>query len=239
MKKKKRIRNLACGVLVLLALLLVMIFVKKKSEVTVTRETLTGLTVDKLKTIAYKKKGSEEVSFTRNRGLWEYNGSENFTVDQTKVGTLASSLTGNGLSRKLEDASDLEQYGLADPAYEISLTTRDGEEIVIHVGAINEMTNDVYVLLGDDSKTVYAVSAGLLTNLDKTRVDYEEAVESAAESVTESSTADNGAEEVLEAASSAAEAVTESMPAEAESVPESASSAAEAVPADGSSESAS
>ena len=174
MKKKKTTLIAAAAVLVIL--LGVLAVVKRDSASRESaenrKETLLDLTAADISAVSYSAKDSEEVSFARRDGTWYCVTDETVNPDQTQVGILAASLTGSGLTQVLEKVEDPGLYGLADPSYEVDLTDTDGKTYHISVGNVNEMTGDVYVNLDGDEKTVYAVSPGLIANLDKTLPDY-------------------------------------------------------------------
>jgi len=93
-------------------------------------------------------------------------------IDQVAVSALASSLTGVRLYRTITDVTDLKQYGLDKPRYQVEITDTSGAVTRITVGAYNETVGKLYCLLGDDRETVYAVSPALAGSLTKTADEY-------------------------------------------------------------------
>ena len=93
-------------------------------------------------------------------------------IDQVAVSALASSLTGVRLYRTITDVTDLKQYGLDEPRYQVEITDTSGAVTRITVGAYNETVGKLYCLLGDDRETVYAVSPALAGSLTKTADEY-------------------------------------------------------------------
>ena len=85
----------------------------------------------------------------------------------------------------MENVRDPAQYGLDKPSYTVQLTDTDGKKTMIAVGSVNDTTNDVYVYLNDDASTVYAVSTGLLTDLDYDLSYFKETSDSGASSAAE------------------------------------------------------
>ena len=189
-KKRNRRARLLAGAAVLLVLVAVLVVAQKKSADYEASEssgsgTLMDLTADRIKSIAYTKTGSDEVAFTRSEGQWSADGDAAFPVDQTKANTLASTMTGVSVTKKMENVRDPAQYGLDKPSYTVQLTDTDGKKTMIAVGSVNDTTNDVYVYLNDDSSTVYAVSTGLLTDLDYDLSYFKETSDSGASSAAE------------------------------------------------------
>ena len=137
-------------------------------------EVLTDLTADRIAGIRYQAAGSEPVAFTRVDGRWQLAGGaeQAAAIDQVAVSALASSLTGVRLYRTITDVTDLKQYGLDKPRYQVEITDTSGAVTRITVGAYNETVGKLYCLLGDDRETVYAVSPALAGSLTKTADEY-------------------------------------------------------------------
>ena len=93
-------------------------------------------------------------------------------IDQAAVSALASSLTGVRLYQTITDVTDLKQYDLDRPQYQVEITDTSGNVTRITVGAYNETAGKLYCLLGDDRETVYAVSPALAGSLTKTADGY-------------------------------------------------------------------
>ena len=137
-------------------------------------EVLTDLTADRIAGIRYQAAGSEPVAFTRVDGRWQLAGGaeQAAAIDQVAVSALASSLTGVRLYRTITDVTDLKQYGLDEPRYQVEITDTSGAVTRITVGAYNETAGKLYCLFGDDRETVYAVSPALAGSLTKTADEY-------------------------------------------------------------------
>ena len=153
-------------------------------------EVLTDLTADQIAGIYYQAAGSGPVAFTRINGQWHLDGGADQTaalggspsdqaaalkddaIDQAAVSALASSLTGVRLYQTITDVTDLKQYGLDRPQYQVEITDTSGNVTRITVGAYNETAGKLYCLLGDDRETVYAVSPALAGSLTKTADGY-------------------------------------------------------------------
>ena len=153
-------------------------------------EVLTDLTADQIAGIYYQAAGSGPVAFTRINGQWHLAGGADQTaalggspsdqavafkddaIDQAAVSALASSLTGVRLYQTITDVTDLKQYGLDRPQYQVEITDTSGNVTRITVGAYNETAGKLYCFLGDDRETVYAVSPALAGSLTKTADGY-------------------------------------------------------------------
>lgn len=200
-KKKRKMTSLIIACAVLIVALCALVLVKKKANdyndaqsAASTKETLFGeLTVDQIESISYTASGAEELTFTRSEGTsstveaasdsnasdaadttaWTCDQHPETTLDSTKVGALASSLTGVSITQEMDGVTDLSQYGLDAPAVTGSFTTTDGKTTSFTIGSTNSAASVVYVCLNDDDSTVYAVSTSLITNLTKGLADYE------------------------------------------------------------------
>ena len=142
-------------------------------------EVLADLTADQIAGIYYQAAGSGPVAFTRINGQWHLAGGADQTaalkddaIDQAAVSALASSLTGVRLYQTITDVTDLKQYDLDRPQYQVEITDTSGNVTRITVGAYNETAGKLYCLLGDDRETVYAVSPALAGSLTKTADGY-------------------------------------------------------------------
>ena len=142
-------------------------------------EVLTDLTADQIAGIYYQAAGSGPVAFTRINGRWHLAGGadqaaalKDDAINQAAVSALASSLTGVRLYQTITDVTDLKQYGLDRPQYQVEITDTSGNVTRITVGAYNETAGKLYCLLGDDRETVYAVSPALAGSLTKTADGY-------------------------------------------------------------------
>ncbi len=170
MKRRQRTLRLISAAAVLALLCLCLFLLRRRnraeSEQASERDMIIPWTVDQMKRISVGTEGKELV-FEKEAGLWKCLSDPDLHPDQTKVGVLASSVTGVPVSQVLEDVDDLAPYGLEAP--EKTLAVRkigDGEEIVLRIGGINDTTMDVYCMEEGSEDTVYAVSTALTTCLD-------------------------------------------------------------------------
>lgn len=102
----------------------------------------------------------ETVSFDYNGEDWTYSEDTSFPLDPTRLNTMLSTLEEVSASRTIENAEDLEQYGLDEPVCTITVTT--DTETVISIGDETSLDGLRYVSLGDDN--VYLVDSGIYSN---------------------------------------------------------------------------
>src|ERR1700730_13756816 len=79
--------------------------------------------------IQIKKKGGEELDLAKgDAGKWQITAPKPLGADQEAVSSLLSTVSSLNSDRLVDDkASDLSQYGLAQPSLELDLTTKDGK----------------------------------------------------------------------------------------------------------------
>ena len=165
---KKKIIMLVVAVFVLAALILAYYSVKLgRSDETESKETLLELTVDKIQAISWTPKDGEKLSFHRIDGQWSYDGDRELELDQTAMNTVCSGLTGVTVYQKLEDVTDLAQYGLDEPEYVLEVTDTEGNTTEVALGDENDAVSSLYVYKDGDEKTVYSVMATLKTAIAK------------------------------------------------------------------------
>lgn len=76
-------------------------------------------------------------------------------LDSDKVSSVLDSVLSIQADTCIEDVSDFEQYGLADPAVSVSITTGNGENYTLLCGDYNGITSKYYLSL-DGESVVYA-----------------------------------------------------------------------------------
>ena len=157
--------------------------------------TVLNLKADDVSKIAYEIDG-EKVSFTKDADKWTLDSDASFEADADKVTSLISSITSMTATRKIEDVSDLSEYGLDAPGQTVTLTDADGNETTICWGSNNTTTGDDYVYCTNDDKVVYTVASSVQSSLSSSVEDYRATEETTTEEVTEEQTAEDTTETV-------------------------------------------
>lgn len=155
--------------------------------------TVLNLKADDVSKIAYEIDG-EKVSFTKDADKWTLDSDASFEADADKVTSLISSITSMTATRKIEDVSDLSEYGLDAPGQTVTLTDADGNETTICWGSNNATTGDDYVHCTNDDKVVYTVASSVQSSLSSSVEDYRATEETTTEEVTEEQTAEDTTE---------------------------------------------
>jgi len=123
---------------------------------------------DDIAKIDLKKKGTDELVLARNSsGKWQMTAPQPLAVDQTAVSGMLATLSSLSSERLVEDkATNLSQYGLADPPLETDLTAKDQKTYKLLIGDNTPTGNAVYAKLGGDPR-VFTMASYERTSIDK------------------------------------------------------------------------
>lgn len=113
--------------------------------------------------LSYDNNG-QELSFTKKDGVWKYDGDDRFPVKQTKLDSMASTVSKLEALRKLEGADTLSAYGLDKPIRKVEVTSGDGKKSVILLGNGTEDGNYYAVIQGEN--TPYLISSSLFSETE-------------------------------------------------------------------------
>lgn len=106
----------------------------------------------------------EELSFTKQDGIWKYDEDDLFPVKQASLESLASTVSKLEALRKLDGGDSLSAYGLEDPVRKVSISSEDGTTTVILLGNTTG-DGDYYALIqGEDAP--YLIGSSLYTETD-------------------------------------------------------------------------
>ncbi len=94
---------------------------------------------------------------------WERDGAEDFPINTSTVSTMVSTLTGASVSRVInEDGSNLEEYGLDEPAYTVTVTDSEDNTYIVLIGDDNSLAGGCYAML-DGTESVVLTDSDLAT----------------------------------------------------------------------------
>src|SRR5579871_225104 len=127
-----------------------------------------ALTQDDISKLEVKKKGGDDVVLTRSGAAgWKITSPTPLFADQETVSTILYDLSPMDGATLIDDkAGDLKQFGLADPAAQVTATEKDGKSQTVLLGDETPTGDSAYAMLAGDSK-VYAISKNTKSNLDK------------------------------------------------------------------------
>lgn len=113
----------------------------------------------------------DSMTFVLSDGVWVLQGEEEFPTDQDKIDSMASTLSKLSASKTVtEAASDLSEYGLAQPSIVVTATREDNSQLVLNIGDKLSVDSDYYGSL-NDSTTVYVIPLATRTKFNVVRDD--------------------------------------------------------------------
>jgi len=170
-----KIRSLIVAAFVLLALIGTLYWSEHRKSTEETAQTsadtpptilkLDGASITKL---VLKKKDAEPIILTKNSSAaWQIVGPKPFSADQAAVSGVISTLSSLNSERLVDDkASDVKQYGLDQPAFEVDITEKDNKTERLLVGDETPAGNAVYAMLAGNPR-VFTMASYHKTNIDK------------------------------------------------------------------------
>jgi hypothetical protein len=131
-----------------------------------------SLKQEDISNLQIKKKGGEEVDLAKgNAGKWQITAPKPLGADQEAVSGLLSTVSSLNAERLVDDkAADLTQYGLAQPALELDIITKDAKPQKLFLGDDSPAGNAVFAKLDGDPR-VFTIATYNKTSLDKTSND--------------------------------------------------------------------
>ena len=122
--------------------------------------------------IDIKKKSGEEVELAKDgSGKWQIAGAKPLRADQNEVSSMLSTLSSLSSDRLIEQkASNLADYGLAQPSVEVNVTEKDNKTQKLLIGDNVPSGNAVYVALDGDPR-VFTLANYSKTTLEKSAKD--------------------------------------------------------------------
>lgn len=130
----------------------------------------------------------ENCSFEKEEDIWYIAGDHSLNVTQSRMTTMLSGVTPLTATQVIENVTDLEQYGLAEPQRTITVETV-GASYILYVGEKNDLTSSYYVSL-PSTDTVYVVSASDINRFNYSLEDLIEVEEESGEETETEGTAE-------------------------------------------------
>ena len=122
--------------------------------------------------IQIKKKGGEELDLAKgDAGKWQITAPKPLGADQEAVSSLLSTVSSLNADRLVEDkATELGQYGLAQPSFELDVITKDGKPQKLLLGDDTPAGSALFAKLEGDPR-VFTIANYNKTGIDKTAND--------------------------------------------------------------------
>lgn len=127
--------------------------------------TVESIASDKIEKFEFLKDGKTAYSLVRDGDDWKLSGHKNLPLDSDKVTALFDCLAPVSASKKLDQASDLKDYGLDDPSYTVKVTA-DGKKYQFDLGIQVPVEGGYYGTDQNDPDTVYCLSESMVSDLD-------------------------------------------------------------------------
>lgn len=114
--------------------------------------------------LSYRRNGEDKLDFLVSGSSWVYKDDENFPLDQTTVAKMASAIAQIAVKCTV-DEGEAADYGLDEPAYEISVKYSDGTKCEYKIGNYNSFNSAYYFMADGD---MYMIASGLLSYFNYT-----------------------------------------------------------------------
>ena len=127
---------------------------------------------DQFKQIKLVKTGGDTTVLSRDaNNKWQITEPKPLPADPDSVSSLVSTLSSVSSDRVIEDkASDLSQYGLAKPAFEVDVTKKDGKSETLLLGDDTPTGSNEFAMHQGDPR-VFTVGTFVKSSVDKTSKD--------------------------------------------------------------------
>jgi len=169
-----KLRSLIVSTVVLLALMGTLYWSehrKPKEETTVSADSspaILKLDEASITRVDLKKKDTPAIMLAKDgSGSWQITEPKKLSADQSMVSSMVSTLSSLQSERVVEDkASDLNAYGLAQPAIEVDLTEKDSKNQKLLIGDDTPTGSAAYAMLTGDPR-VFTIASYNKTSFDK------------------------------------------------------------------------
>lgn len=144
---------------------------KPKEETTVSADSspvILKLDEGSITQVDLRKKDNAPILLAKDgSGSWQITEPKKLTADQSTVSSIVSTLASLQSERVVEDkASDLNAYGLAQPALEVDLTEKDNKNQKLLIGDDTPTGSAVFAMLTGDPR-VFTIASYNKTSVDK------------------------------------------------------------------------
>ena len=118
--------------------------------------------------------GTDYVYLEKENGTWKMSDDPTFSVDQEAVATAVKSLVTTKVTGKIniESQSRLNDYSLLSPQCVIEYSLKNGSTGIIRIGTMSSLTEELYVLMGEDFSTVYITSNEMAQAFSAAKLDF-------------------------------------------------------------------
>jgi hypothetical protein len=117
--------------------------------------------------IHLNKKGTDPIVLKKISDVWQITEPKQLSADSEVVSPLSGAFASLNSERLIDDhPTNLDEFGLKDPAEEVDVTTKNGKTEKLLIGSDTPTGGNVYAKMADDPK-VYTITAAARTSIDK------------------------------------------------------------------------
>lgn len=113
-----------------------------------------------------------ELTFEKIEDTWKYVDDEMFPVKQDEIEDTLGVITEIEADMLIEEVEDINLYELGNPTNVFKLEMSDGETTTITIGMENTSTEQYYLMLNDETETVYVVDPIYVETFEKELYDF-------------------------------------------------------------------
>lgn len=139
-----------------------------------------GLEAGSVQGFTYTYEG-ETYTFEKEGDDWIYTADSAVDIREVTLNLMAQRIEEMTTEDVIENVTDLEQYGLAEPSQTVEIVTAD-HTYTLCIGNYNSTISRYYIYV-DDETTVYTVSSAIATNFQKSLDDVKEEAEEEVETI--------------------------------------------------------
>ena len=150
---------------------------------------VTTLDADAVTKLVYTNE-SGTVSLTKSGSDWICEEDKGVDIDEDTVNNMVGKVASLTSENRLENITDVSQYGLDDPTLKI-LISDGSDSYTLFVGDYNETTYTYYLCLESDMSTVYTTQSGTISDFQNntlTELTAEEETQTAVEETAQTQT---------------------------------------------------
>lgn len=132
--------------------------------------------LEEIVSFSYEAPEQEALHFEKKEDDWVCTDDEKLELEQTYPNEIANAFSSLTASRKMEEIDAMEDYGLAEPAYTVTLRPKDGKEVTFYIG---DAVGEEYYLQVKGEDAVYTVASSVAGTLGHSLEDMKKVEEDA------------------------------------------------------------
>ncbi len=162
MKKKKTIPVLLVVLLVLIGCYFMIEDMQEKKAAEEADSTTYVTKIDDLVSMKYGTSDTNTMSFVKKDDVWYYEADETISLDQSSIESMVSVFSNLAAVRVLEEPDALEDYGLEEAKYTLTLEDASGNVTTVYVG---DAVDGNYYVTVNEKEVVYTVGSSIVSSM--------------------------------------------------------------------------